>query len=76
MFGKKHGQGTYTYAQTGTKLVGEWADNQFVSGQWLFPNGNYYKGSFSNNKPNGNGTWHFPNGNSISGSYKQTVIPN
>lgn len=76
MFGKKSGQGTYTYHETGTKLVGEWSENQFVKGQWVFPNGNYYEGSFSNNKPNGEGVWHFPNGNSLAGNYKQTVIPN
>lgn len=76
MFGKKHGQGTYVYKETGAKLTGDWADNQFVRGRWQFPNGTIYEGSFSNNKPDGDGTWFFSNGNSINGSYKQTIIPN
>ena len=76
MFGKKSGQGTYTYHDTNTKLMGEWSDNQLLKGRWVFPNGNYYEGNFSNNKPNGAGSWHFPNGNILTGTYKQTVIPN
>jgi hypothetical protein len=76
MFGKKHGHGTYTYNETGTKLVGTWADNQIVAGRWVFPNGTYYEGSFANNKPNGQGIWNFTNGNQVGGDYKQTIIPN
>ena len=56
--------------------MGEWSDNQFVKGQWFFPNGSFYEGCFSNNKPNGEGVWHFMNGNVVPGCYKQTVIPN
>lgn len=77
MFGKKHGHGTYIYNDTGNKLVGDWADNQFVKGRWIFPdNGTYYEGGFTNNKPNGEGVWNFSNGNSVAGTYKQTIIPN
>lgn len=77
MFGKKHGHGTYTYAETGNKLVGEWQDNQIVRGCWIFPsNGTYYEGTFANNKPTGDGVWHFSNGNVAPGTYKQTIIPN
>jgi hypothetical protein len=56
--------------------VGEWAENQIAKGIWLFNNGTYYEGSFSNNKPNGEGIWHFSNGNTVPGQYKQAVIPN
>lgn len=77
MFGKKHGKGTYTYSETSTKLVGDWQENLIINGRWIFPdNGTYYEGSFSNNKPNGDGVWHFSNGNHVAGSYKQTLIPN
>lgn len=77
MFGKKNGQGTYTYADNGNKLVGEWKENQMIGGRWIFPNNNtYYEGAFSNNKPNGEGVWHFSNGNIAPGTYKQTIIPN
>ena len=58
------------------KLVGEWVENQIVSGRWIFPNGTYYEGNFTNNKPNEKGRWYFGNGNVVDGSYKQTVIPN
>ena len=42
MFGKKHGSGTYTYKETGTKLSGQWAENQITQGKWQFPNGTLY----------------------------------
>ena len=76
MFGKKEGNGTYTYSQTGMKLVGDWKDNSIAQGRWVFPNGTYYQGKFTNNKPNETGTWHYPNGNTLQGTYKQTIVPN
>lgn len=42
----------------------------------MFPNGTYYEGKFTNNKPNGEGVWHYNNGNVLDGGYKQTIIPN
>ncbi len=45
------------------RLVGDWADNKLVTGRWILPNGTYYEGQFSDNKPNGQGTWYFKNGN-------------
>lgn len=47
-----------------------------MKGKWVFPNGTYYEGAFTNNKPSGDGVWHFYNGNVVPGNYKQTVIPN
>lgn len=47
-----------------------------MKGRWQFPNGTVYEGTFTNNKPTGEGTWIFANGNFLTGSYKQTVIPN
>jgi radial spoke head protein 1 len=58
------------------KLVGEWKENTILDGKWIFPNGTYYEGKFTNNKPNGEGVWHYPNHNSLKGFYKQTIIPN
>lgn len=75
-FGKKNGQGVYTYAATNMKLTGTWKDNKIVEGRWVFQNGSYYQGEFKDNKPNGAGTWHLQNGNKLEGGYKQTVIPN
>jgi len=58
------------------KLIGDWKDNSIVIGRWVFPNGTYYEGKFSNNKPCESGVWHYINGNSLQGSYKQTIVPN
>ena len=35
------------------KLIGEWKENTIIGGRWIFPNGTYYEGKFTNNKPNG-----------------------
>jgi len=39
----------------------------------MLPNGTYYEGAFTNNKPNGNGVWYFRNngqkGNQLEGSF-------
>ena len=40
--GKKSGQGTYIFFQTGMKYVGQWAGGAMVSGQWKYPNGTYF----------------------------------
>ena len=37
-----------------------------VSGQWKYPNGTYFEGSFGFNKPKGKGLWKFENGNKLS----------
>lgn len=69
--GKKHGQGTYSYAKDGTKLVGEWAGGKITSGKWIFPNGTFYCGSFRYQKPYGKGVWVFGDGNQLTGEYTQ-----
>eukprot|EP00439_Symbiodinium_sp_Y106_P065686 s312_g10.t1 len=69
--GKKHGNGTYTFAKDGTQLVGEWEDGKIVSGKWVFPNGTFYCGKFRYNKPYGKGVWVFKNGNQLAGDYLQ-----
>lgn len=76
LFGLKSGNGTYTYATTGYKLIGTFKDNKLVSGKWVFPNGSFYVGEFKDNKPSGQGNWNLNNGNTLSGEYKQTVVPN
>lgn len=76
MFGKKNGQGVYTYAATKMKLMGAWKDNKIVQGKWIFPNGSHYAGTFKDNKPTGAGLWSLKNGNKLPGQFKQTVIPN
>lgn len=75
-FGKKQGKGTYIYADTGMRLVGDWEDNKIVRGRWILPNGTYYEGEFSDNKPNKQGTWYFKDGNQLKGTYTQTKTEN
>lgn len=73
--GKKHGQGTYVFNATGMKYVGEWVENRFLKGQWLYPNGTYFEGNFQNNKPKGMGRWVLANGNTVEGHYDQIIVP-
>ena len=51
------------------KLVGTWEKSQMKTGQWIYPNGLYWKGNFENNKPMGKGTWYFKNGNTLEGEF-------
>ena len=70
-FGEKSGHGTYVFKETGMKLVGEWEGSQMKTGQWIYPNGLYWKGAFEANKPIGKGTWYFRNGNTLEGEFDQ-----
>jgi radial spoke head protein 1 len=54
-YGKKDGKGTFTYVDTGMKLVGEWAEGAYVKGKWVLPNGTFFEGDFAKNLPNGHG---------------------
>jgi radial spoke head protein 1 len=74
-FGEKEGTGTYTFKSTGMKLFGEWTNGEITQGKWIYPNGMYYEGGFSNNKPKGDGKWVFKNGNVLSGMYEQKELP-
>jgi len=71
--GQKDGQGTFVFFTTGMKIVGSWKLGQIQNGKWVYPNGTYFEGQFSNNKPKGIGKWHFENGNVVEGEYTQTV---
>ena len=53
------------------KLVGTWEKSTMKTGQWIYPNGLYWKGNFENNKPMGKGTWYFKNGNTLEGEFDQ-----
>ena len=68
-FGQKNGHGTYVFKETGMKLVGTWDGSQMSKGQWIYPNGLYWQGSFENNMPMGAGTWYFKNGNTLEGEF-------
>jgi radial spoke head protein 1 len=67
--GKKHGTGTYVFKETGMKFVGKWESGQIVNGEWKYPDGSKFNGTFDNNKPKGRGKWVFNNGNVVEGDY-------
>lgn len=70
-YGQRSGYGTYVFKETGMKMTGDWENGQITTGQWIYPNGLYFQGSFANNKPVGEGTWFFKNGNTLQGSFEQ-----
>ena len=70
-YGDKQGYGTYVFKETGMKMCGDWDKGNLQTGQWIYPNGVYFEGKFSNNKPQGEGMWYFRNGNSLKGTFEQ-----
>lgn len=73
-YGEKQGYGTYIFKETGMKMTGEWTNGQLLQGQWIYPNGVYFQGSFERNKPKGPGTWFFKNGNTLEGTFEQKDV--
>merc|ERR1712028_71166 len=57
-FGCKHGRGTFINKATSAKLVGTFADGEFVKGKWVMVDSTY-TGAFKDNKPNGPGSFLF-----------------
>ena len=47
--GKKDGQGTYIFDETKEKYVGMFKNGNLVQGEWRYPNGSLFKGSFGFN---------------------------
>lgn len=47
--GKKDGQGTYIFNDTGMKYVGTFKCGKLEQGKWLYPNGSFFEGCFDNN---------------------------
>ena len=63
--GKRHGQGTYYYAD-GRVYVGQWKKNQrHGQGTMTYKNKSKYVGEWKNNKRHGIGTAYYPNGKKI-----------
>ena len=67
--GKKDGQGTYIFNDTGMKFVGLFKGGNLTNGKWTYPNGTFFEGNFDNNQPKGEGKWNFENGNVVKGVY-------
>jgi len=47
---------------------------EIIEGDWIFPNGTYFRGKFEKNHPKGFGTWHFANGNVLIGEFSHYFI--
>jgi len=61
--GKRHGQGTLIYDETGRKYVGEWKDDErHGQGTYTFPTGETYVGEFKDGLFHGKGTITFKDG--------------
>ena len=55
-------------------MSGKWENGIILEGDWIFPNGTFFRGKFKGNKPEGSGEWHFTNGNKVKGDFAQTPI--
>eukprot|EP00061_Rhincodon_typus_P014066 g40862.t1 len=69
---KRHGLGTYVYAQTGSKYVGTWVHGKQVEAGELIHLNHRYQGNFLNNNPTGRGKYIFDFGCEQHGEYLQT----
>ena len=68
--GKKHGQGTYTFA-SGAKYVGEYKDDlKHGQGTYTFVSGDKDIGEFKNGMYDGKGTYTFASGAKYVGEFK------
>lgn len=68
--GKRHGNGTYTYAD-GSVYTGSW-QNDMRNGKGIinFANGDRFEGEFASDLQNGQGTMAFANGATFAGSWQ------
>ena len=63
--GKRHGQGTYTWAD-GEKYVGEWKDGKYHGqGNMTYFNGSKYVGEWKENNWHGQGTYTYAYGKEV-----------
>lgn len=73
-FGKKHGQGTYTYAE-GDKYVGEWKNgDRHGQGTYTFANGDKYVGEWKDHNIHGQGTYTLSNGVKEEGAFENGYL--
>ena len=67
--GKKHGRGTFTFAN-GDKYVGEFKDDQRNGrGVYIYKSGARYDGDFVDGKRHGRGAYRYANGDSFEGTF-------
>ncbi|XP_005885779.1 PREDICTED: radial spoke head 1 homolog isoform X2 [Myotis brandtii] len=68
----RHGQGTYFYAETGSKYVGTWVNGQQEGAAEIIHLNHRYQGKFSNKNPMGPGKYVFDIGCEQHGEYRVT----
>jgi hypothetical protein len=67
--GKRHGQGTATFADGGT-YIGEWANDKVHGmGTRIFSGGDKYVGEYKNNERHGQGTYTYADGSTYIGEW-------
>ncbi|KAL4681602.1 hypothetical protein H8959_007079 [Pygathrix nigripes] len=69
---QRHGQGTYLYAETGSKYVGTWVNGQQEGAAELIHLNHRYQGKFLNKNPVGPGKYIFDVGCEQHGEYRLT----
>ena len=68
--GKRHGQGTFTYAN-GDKYVGGWKDGEsHGQGTYTYASGSKYVGGYKDGKEHGQGTYAYADRDKYVGGYK------
>lgn len=73
--GKKHGQGTYIFANSKEKYVGEWMEDMMTGeGTFTMREGHVYIGWFLDSKFHGKGTINFDNGDKYVGAFKDDTM--
>jgi radial spoke head protein 1 len=71
----RHGQGTYTYNETGSKYVGLWRKGKMTGHGEIIHKNFKYVGKFKDNYPKGNGKYEFDIGAEQIGEYLTTAEP-
>ena len=67
------GEGTLTL-KDGTTYEGSWENHKLRYGTVYFPNGNWYRGGFSNNMYSGDGEFHWSNGDLYKGGFSNGLF--
>ena len=67
-----NGKGTFTWAASGNKYVGEWKDAKcHGQGTLIYLNGDKYVGEWKDDKMHGQGTFTYANGENYVGGWKE-----
>ncbi|CAD7929655.1 unnamed protein product [Amoebophrya sp. A120] len=72
--GKKSGEGFYVFANSKYYYQGTWKNGEIVTGKWVLSPSRYFEGSFTRQKPSGDGKF-VCSGYEVHGCYSQEVKP-